>query len=72
MKITEIRVAFGRTFIPPGGDKFQPARIDCGVTITVDESDNLVEVQEMAQKEVRTMMEQTYRAQCTRGSTPPS
>ena len=70
MKITEIRVSFGRTFIPPGGDKFQPARIDCGVTIQVHDDDALDAVRNEAQKEVRRLMEETYRAQCTRGSTP--
>lgn len=70
MKITEIRVSFGRTFVPPGGDKFQPARIDCGVTAGIEDGDDLDEVRAGLQVEVRRLVEETFVAQCKRSNNP--
>lgn len=63
MKITEIHVSFGRTFIPAGGDRYQPLRIDCGVIVRLNDEDEPSAARIEAQAQVRAMVEETYEAQ---------
>ena len=72
MKITEIRVSFGRTFVPPGGDKYQPARIDVGLSAKPEDDDDPIAVRAQLQREVRQLVEETYLHQCQKngGSEP--
>lgn len=62
-KITEIRVDFARTFVPPGGDRYQPLKIAAGLTVTVEPDDDVEAVKRNVQVELRALIEDTYRAQ---------
>lgn len=63
MRVTEIRVSFGRTLVPPGGDRYQPIKLDASVTMSVDEGEDPAAVKTAAQVELRKLLEETYRAQ---------
>ena len=63
MKITEIRIGLARTIIPPGGDRYQPVKLDAGVVATLDEGDDPAKARAALQVELRAMLEETYRAQ---------
>jgi hypothetical protein len=61
--ITEIRVDFSRTFVPPGGDRYQPLKIAAGLTVAVEPGEDIETVKRALQMELRQIIEETYRAQ---------
>lgn len=64
MAITEIRLDFSRTFIPTGGDRYQPLKmIGAGLTVSVEDGEDLLVVKSNLRTELRALIEETYRAQ---------
>jgi hypothetical protein len=61
--ITEIRVDFARTFVPPGGDRYQPLKIAAGLTVAVEPGEDIETVKRAMQMELRQIIEDTYRSQ---------
>jgi hypothetical protein len=61
--ITEIRMDFARTFVPPGGDRYQPLKIAAGLTVAVEPGEDVEAVKRTMQIELRAVIEETYRAQ---------
>lgn len=61
--ITEIRVDFARTFVPPGGDRYQPTKIAAGLTVAVEPGEDVEAVKRTVQIELRQIIEETYRSQ---------
>jgi hypothetical protein len=61
--ITEIRVDFARTFVPPGGDRYQPLKIAAGLTVAVEPGEDVEAVKRTVQIELRQIIEETYRSQ---------
>jgi hypothetical protein len=59
--ITEIRVDFSRTFVPPGGDRYQPTKIAAGLTVAVEPGEDIETVKRALQMEQ--IIEDTYRSQ---------
>lgn len=62
-RITNITVSFGRTFVPPDGDRYQPIRVDGALTRCVDEGDDPAQVRATLQTELRALLEETFLAQ---------
>ena len=58
--IREIRVGAAKTI---NLGNYQSLRIEAGITVEVAEGDDLELVKRSAQEELRTLLEQTYRAQ---------
>jgi hypothetical protein len=61
--ITEIRVDFSKTFVPPGGDRYQPLKLAAGLTVAVEPGEDIETVKRAMQMELRAVIEDTYRAQ---------
>jgi hypothetical protein len=61
--IVEIRLDFSRTFVPPGGDRYQPLKIAAGLTVAVEPGEDVEAVKRTVQIELRQIIEDTYKAQ---------
>lgn len=59
-RITEIRLAVGRTI---NLGNYETVRLEAGVTVAVDEGDDLDAVKAALQPELRNLMEATWKAQ---------
>lgn len=60
MKITELRVSFARTV---NLGNFESARIEAGVTVAIEDGDDLAQVRSDIQPDLRLALEETWRAQ---------
>ena len=60
MTITEIRIGIARTV---NLGNFESLRIEGSVTASVPEGDDIAMVKQSLQAELRTLLEETYRAQ---------
>jgi hypothetical protein len=67
MKITELRIGFARTV---NLGNFENARVEADLTAAIEEGDDLAQVCIGLQRDLRSALEETWKAQHKQRSTP--